>query len=118
MTGAEIVLSAQTIKWIQITLGVFVVFILKDAITSVINGVSFMLSSNIRKGDKVIIDGERAIVNHTGFRYTVFSYIREEEDGETGKQKVCKGQKEGERIWRLVANDRLKFVKLEKIIEE
>ena len=75
--------------------------LLKDLVTNFINGLKFKLDPSFNEGDKCIIDGDKAVIVKIGLYETVFSIFN-------GRGHV----------WRYVPNERIKFLKIEKIIEE
>ena len=79
-------------------------FMLKDFATKMSKGIAFSMNKQFQEGDHVLIDGERALIVKIGFTQTVF-----------GVTKVG-GELDGDYIWRYVPNERIDFLKLEKII--
>ena len=79
---------------------VIVLLILKDWATNIARGLKFYRNPAFMPGDKVILDGEIATIISIGFTETIFSIER---DGQTS--------------WRHVANIRIDYLKLEKVIE-
>ena len=67
-------------------------------------GIAFKLNPQFKEGDKVILDGERALIVKIGMTETVFGITK------TG------GEWDGDYIWRYVPNDRIPFLKLEKVV--
>ena len=57
-----------------------------------------------REGDKVILDGERALIVKIGVTETVFGVTKNS------------GEFDGDYVWRYVPNERISFLKLEKVI--
>lgn len=81
--------------------GAIVLLILKDVAASIAKGLKFYRNPAFMPGDKVILDGEEAIIVSIGWAESIFSIER---DGVT--------------TWRYVQNTRIDFIKLEKIITE
>lgn len=84
------------------TVLIMIVFTLwfRDSATKVAKGIAFKMSTNFREGDKVILDDEQALIVKIGLLQTVF-----------GITKPC-----GNYCWRYVPNERISFLKIEKII--
>lgn len=95
----EITLSPTVIMWISALLSITAALAIKDLITTVIAGMLFWMNSSFNEGDHVYIDGEKAVIVKLGLRMSVFRI--ENGRGET---------------WRFVYNDRIKYMKLEKVI--
>mgnify|MGYP003654781155 FL=1 len=79
-------------------------FMFKDFVTKLSKGIAFQLNKQFQEGDHVLLDGERALIVKIGITQTVF-----------GVTKVG-GELDGDYIWRYVPNERIDFLKLEKII--
>ncbi|QDP47978.1 MAG: hypothetical protein Tp1100SUR763771_31 [Prokaryotic dsDNA virus sp.] len=74
---------------------------LKDYSVSFIKGLKFKLSSQFTEGDKVLLDGEKAMIIKIGIGTTVFGVYGR--DGYT---------------WRYIANQKIESLKLEKIVDK
>ena len=74
---------------------------LRDWATSFVKGMKFKYSAAFAEGDKVILDGCPALIVKIGYQETVFGVYGK--DGYT---------------WRYVQNERIAFLKLEKIVDE
>ncbi len=83
--------------FLSLGIGLFI----KDLVTNFITGIKFKFDSTFNEGDKCIVDGDRAILVKVGIYESVFSI------------KNGRGH-----VWRFVPNERIKFLKIEKIIEE
>lgn len=94
-------LTNALVPLIAIFLSLGLGFFIKDLITNFITGIRFKLDSSFNEGDKCIVDGDRAVLVKVGIYESVFSIIN-------GRGHV----------WRFVPNERIKFLKIEKIIEE
>ena len=79
-------------------------FMLKDFATKMSKGIAFSMNKQFQEGDHVLIDGERALIVKIGFTQTVFGVTK------------SNGEFDGDYVWRYVPNERIEFLKLEKII--
>ena len=79
-------------------------FMLKDFATKMSKGIAFSMNKQFQEGDHVLIDGERALIVKIGFTQTVFGVTKSGGDFET------------DYVWSYVPNERIEFLKLEKII--
>jgi len=79
-------------------------FMLKDFATKMSKGIAFSMNKQFQEGDHVLIDGERALIVKIGFTQTVFGVTKSGGDFDT------------DYVWRYVPNERIEFLKLEKII--
>lgn len=95
----EITLSPTIIMWVSALLSITAALAIKDLVTTVVAGLLFWMNSSFNEGDHVYIDGEKAVIVKLGLRMSVFRI--ENGRGET---------------WRYVYNDRIKYMKLEKVI--
>ena len=77
---------------------------LRDFVASLSKGLKFKMNSQFKEGDKVIIDGERGLIVKIGISQTVFGITK------------AVGEFEGDYVWRYVPNERIPFLKLEKVI--
>ena len=94
-------LTTSLVPIMAIFLSLGLAFFLKDLLTNLINGLKFKLDPSFNEGDKCIIDGDKAIIVKIGLYETVFS--------------IHNGRGH---VWRYVQNERIKFLKIEKIIED
>lgn len=99
MVLPEISLTSGIIAWITALITIAVGLAVKDLLTTSVNGVLFFFNSDFRVGDRVYINGQKAIIIRIGFRQTIFRIDRDDEE-----------------IWLFVFNDRIKYQSLEKII--
>ena len=90
--------------WIAVLMSIMIAIWFKDWATKLAKGIAFKLNPQFKEGDKVILDGERALIVKIGLTETVF-----------GITKVS-GEWDGDYIWRYVPNDRIPFLKLEKVV--
>ena len=74
---------------------------LKDFATKIAKGWAFKVNPAFGEGDLVILDGEDAIIVKIGLTETVFGI-----------------HKEVGYTWRYVPNERIQFLKLEKVIKK
>ena len=74
---------------------------LKDYSVSFIKGLKFKLNSQFNEGDKVLLDGEQAMIIKIGMGTTVFGVYSK--DGYT---------------WRYISNTKIESLKLEKIVDK
>jgi len=74
---------------------------LKDYSVSFIKGLKFKLNSQFKEGDKVLLDGEQAMIIKIGMGTTVFGVYGR--DGYT---------------WRYISNTKIESLKLEKIVDK
>ena len=78
----------------------------KDFATKIARGLSFSLNRSFQEGDKVILDGERALIVKVGLIQTVFGITK------------SNGEWDGDYVWRYVPNERIPYLKLEKVVDE
>ena len=93
-------LSQYYVEFIGFLLTLIVGLSIRDAATSFIKGAKFRFNPAFKEGDKVILDGNPALIVKIGLSETVFGVYGEE--GYT---------------WRYVPNTRIEFLKLEKIVD-
>ena len=79
-------------------------FMLKDFATKMSKGIAFSMNKQFQEGDHVLIDGERALIVKIGVTQTVFGVTK------------SNGEFDGDYVWRYVPNERIDYLKLEKII--
>ena len=93
-------LTTLLLPWISILISIVFVFWFKDFATSLAKGLKFKQNPLFNEGDKVLLEGQDALIVKIGLRSTVFGLYTDR--GYT---------------WRVIANERLEYVKLEKIID-
>ena len=93
-------LSQYYVEFIGFLLTLIVGLSVRDAATSFVKGAKFRFNPAFKEGDKVILDGNPALIVKIGLSETVFGVYGEE--GYT---------------WRYVPNTRIEFLKLEKIVD-
>ena len=76
----------------------------KDFATKIAKGLSFSMNKSFQEGDKVIQDGERALIVKVGLTQTVFGITK------------SNGEWDGDYVWRYVPNERIPYLKLEKVV--
>ncbi len=92
-------LTSLLAPWIAIIISLSAVFWFKDFATNLMSGLKFKMNSAFNEGDHIILDGGDAIIVKIGLRETVFGVYSD------------KGY-----VWEFVSNDRLKFHKIQKIV--
>ena len=102
----QISLNTETMKvanllwpWLLILFSLVVTFWVKDLAVKIARGLSFKMNKAFNEGDEVLIDGKKAIIVKIGITQTVFGIYSPV--GYT---------------WRYVPNERIAWIKLEKII--
>lgn len=85
-------------------LALVITLMFKDYATGIAKGMAFKLNKDFQEGDKVILDGERALIVKIGNSTTVFGIHK------------SVGDFEGDYCWRYVPNERISSLKLEKVI--
>ena len=102
--AAAIEITELILPYIGMILIVIIGFMIKDFATKFSKGLAFSMNKQFQEGDHVLIDGERALIVKIGISQTVF--------GVTKKG----GELDGDYVCRYVPNERIDFLKLEKII--
>ena len=97
--GEALKLTELLMPWIAILLSLIIAFWLKDFAQNLMIGLKFRMNSAFNEGDKVLLDGNDALIVKIGIRDTVFGVYSD------------KGY-----TWRYVPNVRIPLLKLEKII--
>ena len=97
-------LTELILPWVAVLMSAIIAFMLKDFVTSFSKGIKFKFNPQFREGDKVILDGERALIVKIGVTETVFGVTKRS------------GEFDGDYVWRYVPNERISFLKLEKVI--
>jgi len=80
---------------------------LKESAGRIAKGLSFKFSRQFNEGDEVILEGDRALIVKIGFFHTVFGYY-----------KTTKSSSRVNHYWRFVPNERIPYLKLEKIVSD
>ena len=97
--GEAMALTTFLVPWIAILFSLMIAFWLKDFTQNFMVGLKFRMNSAFNEGDKVLLDGNDALIVKIGIRDTVFGVYSD------------KGY-----TWRYVPNVRIPMLKLEKII--
>ena len=100
MTMFEIELIDFYIQFIGFLLTMLLGLAVKDYAVSFMKGLFFRLFSPFDEGDKVLLEGQTAMIIKIGLNQTVFGVYGEE--GYT---------------WRYVPNERIPYLKLEKVVD-
>ena len=87
--------------WIAVLISIISALLVKDWVTSFVKGLKFKLNSAFNPGDIVILDDQEAVIISIGITRTVFEKV--------DKRGV---------VWRYVPNERLTYLKLEKVIRK
>ena len=87
--------------WAAVVGSIIVGMWIKDWATGFAKGARFRMSRSFNEGDKVILEGKPALIIKIGFTETVFGVYND--DGYT---------------WRYVQNERIPYLKLEKIVDK
>ena len=103
-SGAALEITEFILPYIGMVLIVVFGFMIKDFATKMSKGIAFSMNKQFQEGDHVLIDGERALIVKIGLTQTVFGVTK------------SNGEFDGDYVWRYVPNERIEFLKLEKII--
>lgn len=90
--------------FISMMLIVIIGLMIKDFAMKAAKGLAFSMNKSFAEGDKVILDGERALIVKIGLTQTVFGITK------------TSGEWNGDYVWRYVPNERIPFLKLEKVV--
>ena len=101
---AALEITELLLPYIGMVMIVIFGFMLKDFATKMSKGIAFSMNKQFQEGDHVLIDGERALIVKIGVTQTVFGVTK------------SNGEFDGDYVWRYVPNERIEFLKLEKII--
>ena len=96
-TGLSI--TSFLMPWIAVLVSIIMSLLIKDWATSFAKGLKFKMNRDFNPGDIVLLDGEEAVIITVGITKTVFEKVNK------------KGL-----VWRYVPNERLAYLKLEKIV--
>ena len=94
-------LTGMLMPWIAVLVSIIVAVWLKDYATSIAKGLKFKMNPAFNEGDEVLLDGEPAMIVKRGTVETVFGVYSDR--GYT---------------WRYVPNERIPYIKLEKVINK
>ena len=95
----ELTLGTGALAWISALITIALGLAVKDLVTTFVSGMLFSFNRQFNEGDHVYLDKEKAIIVKIGLRQTIFQI-------ENGRGVT----------WRYVYNDRIKTLKLEKVI--
>ena len=102
--AAALEITEFLLPYIVMVMIVILGFMIKDFATKMSKGIAFSLNKQFQEGDHVLIDGERALIVKIGMTQTVFGVTKSH------------GDFDGDYVWRYVPNERIEFLKIEKII--
>jgi small-conductance mechanosensitive channel len=97
--GTSLNITAFLMPWLAALFSIILALMIKDLATSFAKGLKFKMNREFNPGDVVLLDGEEAVIITIGLTKTVFEKISN------------KGI-----VWRYVPNERLAYLKLEKVI--
>ena len=92
------------LPYIGMVMIVIIGFMIKDFATKFSKGIAFSMNKQFKEGDKVVLDGERALIVKIGMTQTVFGIEKDS------------GQFRGDYVWRYVPNEKIDTLKLEKVV--
>ena len=92
-------LTEFILPWVGILISLIIAVWVKDIATGLAKGFKFQMNKAFNEGDKVLLEGDDAVIIKIGISETVFGVYSD------------KGY-----IWRYVPNERIHTLKLEKII--
>tara|TARA_B100000029_G_scaffold9313_2_gene9919 strand:+ start:15983 stop:16390 length:408 start_codon:yes stop_codon:yes gene_type:complete len=104
LSDLSLQLTDILMPWIGVLMSIMIAIWFKDWATKLAKGLAFKYNPQFKEGDKVILDGERALIVKIGMGETVFGITKKD------------GEFDGDYIWRYVPNDRIPFLKLEKVV--
>ncbi len=96
----KIEISDFYIEFIGYALSILVMLWIKDAIGSFLEGLKFRNNKHFQEGDKVLLEGQQAMIITIGWKQSVFGVY-----GEKGY------------TWRFIPNNKIESLKLEKIVD-
>jgi hypothetical protein len=99
-TGVGLQVGELLTPFIIALISLVVTLWFKDYATKIAKGMAFQMNKSFGEGDKVILDGERALIVKIGLTETVFGITKDN----------------GDYHWRFVPNERIPLLKLEKVI--
>ena len=97
--GASLNITSFLMPWVTILISIIMAMMIKDWAVSFVKGLKFKMNREFNPGDVVLLDGEEAVIITIGLTKTVFEKVNN------------RGL-----VWRYVPNERLVFLKLEKVI--
>ena len=102
--AAALQITEFLLPYIGMVMIVIIGFMIKDYATKLSKGIAFSWNKQFKEGDKVILDGERALIVKIGMTQTVFGIEKDT------------GQFRGDYVWRYVPNERIPTLRLEKVV--
>ena len=102
--GAALEITEFLLPYIGMVMIVIIGFMIKDFATKLSKGIAFSMNKQFQEGDKVLIDGERALIVKIGITQSVFGISK------------SNGEFDGDYVWRYVPNEKIENLKIEKII--
>ena len=102
--GVGLEIAELATPFLAALVALVVTLMFKDYATKIAKGMAFKMNPAFKEGDKVILDGERALIVKIGTTETVFGIHK------------SGGEFDGDYIWRYVPNERIPGLKIEKII--
>ena len=102
--AAALQITEFLLPYIGMVMIVIIGFMIKDYATKLSKGIAFSWNKQFKEGDKVILDGERALIVKIGMTQTVFGIEKDS------------GQFRGDYVWRYVPNEKIDTLKLEKVV--
>jgi|TARA_Y100000034_G_C6585320_1_gene254060 hypothetical protein len=97
--GTSLDITGVLMPWLAALLSIILALMIKDWATSFVKGLKFKMNRDFNPGDVVLLDSEEAVIITIGLTKTVFEKVNN------------RGL-----VWRYVPNERLVFLKLEKVI--
>ncbi len=94
-------LTGMLLPWIAVLISLIVAIWFKDFATGLAKGLKFKYDPAFKEGDEVILDGQTAMIVKIGVSQTVFGIYSD------------KGY-----TWRYVPNERIPYLKLEKVVKK
>ena len=102
--AAALEITQFLLPYIGMVMIVIIGFMIKDFATKFSKGLAFQMNKQFQEGAHVLIDGARALIVKIGITQTVFGVTKSH------------GDFDGDYVWRYVPNERIEFLKIEKII--
>ena len=102
--AAAMEITEFLLPYIGMVMIVIIGFMIKDFATKLSKGIAFSMNKQFQEGDKVLIDGESALIVKIGITQSVFGISK------------SNGEFDGDYVWRYVPNEKIENLKIEKII--
>ena len=97
--GTGLNITSFLMPWIAALLSIIIALMIKDWASSFAKGLKFKMNREFNPGDIVLLDNEEAVIINIGLTKTVFEKVND------------RGI-----VWRYVPNERLAYLKLEKVV--